>query len=226
MNPTLKAVDLIKCYRQKTFEKEILKGASYTFEVGKTYGLQGVSGSGKSTFLHLIGGLDVPTSGKVFYNNHDISLYSIQERQHFLRFVVGFMFQFHYLVMELSVLENLMIPLLVGHKSYSEAAKRARELLDLVGLVDKQNVYPATLSGGEQQRVAAMRALVNKPQFFIADEPTGNLDHENAYRLLDYVKQCQREWEMAVIICSHDKAIIERTEEQFELADGLMRRIA
>lgn len=225
MNPTLQAVDLIKRYRQGIQEKEVLKGASYTFEVGKTYGLQGVSGSGKSTFLHLLGGLDVPTSGKVLYNQRDISLYSLEERQHFLRFTVGFMFQFHYLVMELSVLENLMIPLLVAHKSHSDATQRARELLDLVGLADKQHAYPATLSGGEQQRVAAMRALVNKPQFFIADEPTGNLDHENAYRLLDFVKQCQREWAMAVIICSHDRAIIERTEEQFELSEGLMRRI-
>jgi ABC-type lipoprotein export system ATPase subunit len=211
----LQAKDLNKTFIQAEKSLKVLNGITQNFEKGKAYAITGASGSGKSTLLHILGGLDTPTSGTVLYNNQNVTNLRAQK--------FGFVFQFHYLINELTVLENLMVMGLIAGKSKPSAIKKATELLKHVGLESKAHAFPFELSGGEQQRVSILRAICNKPEFLLADEPTGNLDAGNAKLILDFLLQCKNEWGMGIIICSHDKNIYSHMEQIFELKNGILR---
>lgn len=223
---TLSTVNVRKKFYQGGKELEVLSGISQTFERGKSYGIVGVSGSGKSTFMHILGGLDAPTSGQVRLFGqplHSNYIGAKKTAQHLLRNEhLGFVFQFHYLVKELSVIENVMLPGLIGGMSRMDALVRAHDLLDFVGLGDKADGYPVALSGGEQQRVSIIRAMFNKPAFLIADEPTGNLDEGNAELAVKLLLDGCKLWEMGLILCSHDRHVYERMDRVLRMQHGVL----
>lgn len=218
----IEAKNVKKNFEQGSVCTEVLKGISAQFEQGKTYALTGVSGTGKSTLLHIIAGLDAPSSGEVLYDNKDIASLSPDQRTHFLNRYIGLVFQLPYLIRELSVLENVMLMGLIKGDPESECKKRALELLVSVGLEDKANHQPASLSGGQQQRVAILRALFNKPAFLLADEPTGNLDELSGKLIIELLLRYQNEWGMGIIVSSHDAYVAERMEIVYKLHDGVL----
>jgi lipoprotein-releasing system ATP-binding protein len=199
---------------------QVLRGIDASFQQAKSYAITGVSGSGKSTLLHLLGGIDVPTEGKITFNGKDLETFKANRKQDFLNRSIGFVFQFHYLIKELSVLENVMLMGLIKGDSREKCKSRAKQLLSLVNLSSKADAYPCQLSGGQQQRVAIARALFNKPLFLLADEPTGNLDAENAQQIIDLFVEAQNEWDMGLIICSHDSAVCARMGKVCRLFNG------
>lgn len=221
---SLRAIDVCKSFEQGGARLNVLSGVNVAFEPGKTYAITGVSGSGKSTLLHILGGLDTPSRGTVLLQGQDLVGCSAEEKNILLNKQLGFVFQFHYLVKELSVVENIILPGLISGESRECACQRACYLLDMMGLRSKENVHPMMLSGGEQQRVAIARALFNKPTFLLADEPTGSLDAENACAVMDLFFQAQKEWGMAIILCSHDRAMFERMEVVYTLDHGELLR--
>lgn len=222
----LSAKNIEKFYGEGKKRQEVLRGVTAEFQEGKSYAITGVSGSGKSTFLHILGGLDEPTAGSVSFGGENISKLSQRKKEQFLNSSIGFVFQFHYLINEFSVIENIMLPGLVGGKGRGSCQKRSEELLEQIGLSDKSSSYPFELSGGEQQRVSILRAIFNKPKFLLADEPTGNLDAFNAKRIMDLIIRCQKEWGLGLIICSHDPAVYSQMETVLELKEGKVRKIS
>ena len=222
------AGSLIVAYLKKDFyqggvQQQVLAGINAEFEQGKAYAITGVSGSGKSTFLHLLGGLDQPTSGTVLFNGQDI--FKLPRKDAFLNKSIGFVFQFHYLIKELTVLENVMLMGLIKGENRKKCLDRAQSLLSAIGLADKINHHPGQLSGGEQQRVSIARAIFNKPSFLLADEPTGNLDEANAELIVSFFLQASNEWKMGLVICSHDKAVYKKMETVYCLHNGLLSPI-
>jgi lipoprotein-releasing system ATP-binding protein len=214
--------NLFKSFLQGKKKLSVLNGVSFEFEKGKTYAITGASGSGKSTFMHILGGLDTKDNGSVLFNGQDIFKLSLKEKEKFLNNHLGFIFQFHYLIKELSVLQNIILPGLIGGKSSDECELKAKELLKLVGLLNKIDAYPTQLSGGEQQRVSILRAIFNEPEFLLADEPTGDLDSDNAQKIVDLLLNCQKEWGMGIIICSHDNAVYKQMDKVLVLKNGLL----
>lgn len=212
--------DVYKSYTQGLDVVPVIKGISGTFYKGNTYALTGISGSGKSTLIHLLAGLDVPTSGAVIYNDHAIQQFSEQEKSSFLNKSIGLVFQYPYLIKEMTILENVMLKGLIAGKKQSECEQEARNLLTQVGLSSKMIGYPGQLSGGQQQRVALARALMNQPEFLLADEPTGNLDMQTGNTIIDLVLQAQKDWGMGVIISSHDEYVTERMSTVYVVKDG------
>jgi lipoprotein-releasing system ATP-binding protein len=223
---TLGTMDVCKDFYQGGKILKVLRGISVTFTQDQTYAITGVSGSGKSTLLHLLGGLDAPTYGVVRFNGQDLTTFKQIQKNTMLNKHLGFVFQFHYLIKELPAIENVMLPGLVAGGRRRSCRQRARELLTMMGVADKEYAYPATLSGGEQQRVAIARALFNKPAFLLADEPTGNLDADNARVVIDLLFTAKVEWGMGIILCSHDPAVYERMQTIYHLHDGLMTTAA
>jgi lipoprotein-releasing system ATP-binding protein len=209
-----------KTYKDATKTLEVLKNVTLQFEQGQSYAITGVSGSGKSTLLHLAGGLDQPTSGSVIIDGQDMSTIEPAKKRLFLNQQVGFVFQFHYLIKELSVLENIMLMGFIAGQPTPAVRARALELLERVGLSDKANQYPTKLSGGQQQRASIARALFNRPAFLLADEPTGNLDAANAGAIVDLFLDAQRDWGMGMIICSHDQHVFGRMQHIYSLESG------
>lgn len=219
-----KAMLRIKCvtkeYLQGAQKITVLKDISGTFMQGGSYGITGVSGTGKSTLLHILSGLDTPTSGDIFFN--DVSLVHADQVMHeqFLRNRVGLMFQQPYLIKELSVCENVMMKGLIGGMDAHECEQQAVQLLQHVGLSEKITAAVNTLSGGQQQRVALARALFGRPAFLIADEPTGNLDEKTGSAMVELLLSCQQQWGMGMIISSHDQYVFEKMQEVFVLHEG------
>jgi len=218
----LHASAVCKAYEQGGKDLHVLNGVNVTFEQGLSYAITGVSGSGKSTLLHVLGGLDTPTSGAVLFNGKDIAKLRPSHKNLFLNRHIGFVFQFHYLIRELTVRENIMMMGLIKGEPRSACSKRAEHLLALVGLTEKALSYPTQLSGGEQQRVAIARALFNKPSFLLADEPTGNLDAGNAQLMVDLFFAAQQEWGMGIIVCTHDNAVYDRMHTVYHLSQGVL----
>lgn len=208
--------DVSKSYESQSKQQDVLTHVSYAFKPCTSYAIRGVSGSGKSTLLHLLSALDAPSSGVVLFGDKPIGSLG----NSFLQSTIGFMFQFHYLINELPVIENVMLPGLVRGEQLALCKERAQELLAMVDLADKAQAYPSQLSGGQQQRVALARALFNKPMFLLADEPTGNLDAGNAQRIVDILLTASKEWGMGIILCSHDEAVYDRMETVLHLVDG------
>ena len=208
-----------KIYQQGNAKNEVLKGFSYCFNSQYSYAISGVSGTGKSTLMHILAGIDQPTMGDVLYDGQSLKRLTPEEKSHFLNKSVGLVFQDPYLIKELTVVENVMLKGLIANQPYKQARQQALELLESVGLGDKATHHPLSLSGGQQQRVAIVRALFNKPQFLLADEPTGNLDADNALRIIDILEK-GRSWGMGLIISSHDPSVVSRMNIQLVLRQG------
>lgn len=217
---TLVAHEVSKSFRQAGGEFQVLNAVNVTFDQGNTYAITGVSGSGKSTLLHILAGLDAPSQGAVlldtisFADMADDQLMQVRNQQ------LGLVFQQPYLIKELSVIENIMMPQLVGGKTYEQAHPHAAALLQRVGLAEKSEALPASLSGGQQQRIAIIRALSNKPLFLLADEPTGNLDEKTGAAIVDFLIECQQEWGMGMIISSHDPYLAQKMGTVYTLHNG------
>lgn len=201
---------------------EILKGVNLEVQEGEIVSIVGKSGAGKSTLLHILGTLDSPGKGNVVISGTDTSRMSSRQLAAFRNRHIGFVFQFHHLLPEFTALENVCIPGLIGKRNESDVRKRAAELLDYLGLRDRHTHKPAELSGGEQQRVAVARALINNPSVIFADEPTGNLDSQSSGDLHNLLKQLRQEYNQAFVIVTHNKELAELSDRCLEMKDGLL----
>ncbi len=216
------AVDIHKTYSGKTEPVHVLKGINITIHKDDFTAIVGASGSGKSTLLHILGGLDRPDQGTVHFRNSDISRMNDESLAGFRNQNIGFVFQFHHLLPEFSALENIFMPGLIAGKTMSFIRERAEHLLELTGLTDRMDHRPSELSGGEQQRVAVARALMNEPEIIMADEPTGNLDEKNTEKLLSLLIDLKARENSAIVLITHDHRLAEVTSQVHELNDGLL----
>jgi len=199
---------------------EVLKGASLKVQSGRLAILSGPSGSGKSTLLYILGGLEKPESGRIMFKGDAVDAYDAQKLDAYRNQSIGFVFQMHYLLPDFTALENVMIPALIKGQSYQAGADKGKALLSDLGLYERRDHYPNQLSGGEQQRVAVARALINSPDLILADEPTGNLDRENASILLKLFRQLVDHTGVIVLIATHDPELARVGEIRYRLVDG------
>jgi lipoprotein-releasing system ATP-binding protein len=211
---------LFKSYGNGAKRVEVLKGIDLAFSKGERVAIVGASGVGKTTFLHILGTLDHPTSGKVFYGEKDIFTLHERDLAHFRNREIGFVFQFHHLLPEFNALENTMMPCLIQGMSNQEASFRAEEILTLVGLKKRLLHKPGELSGGEQQRVAVARALVMEPEVLLADEPTGNLDTKTGGAVFDLLQELNRVKGVTLIVVTHNLNLAGQLPRQIHLFDG------
>lgn len=203
-------------------ELHVLRGVDLEIESGETIAIVGPSGAGKSTLLHILGALDRPTTGAVRIAGRGVAGLGDRQLARFRNELVGFVFQFHHLLRDFSALENVMLPRLVAGASREEAESRARELLEQVGLGERLSHRPGKLSGGEQQRVAVVRALANEPPLLLADEPSGNLDAETSERLHDVLFGLVDDHGSALVVVTHDRELAGRTGRVLRLVDGVL----
>jgi len=216
----LKSRDIYKNYRSAAGRLDVLMGVNLQVRCGEIVVIVGASGAGKSTLLHILGALDNPTSGQVHLDGVD--LFSLSDRQlaRVRNKTLGFVFQFHHLLPDFSALENVAMPLLIGGREQSAARQAALEILDEVGLRNRAYQKPNQLSGGEQQRVAVARALINDPLVVLADEPSGNLDRSNSDMLHDLIWQLSRSKRQGFVIVTHNEKLAQRADRQLQLVDG------
>ena len=201
-------------------ELRVLDGIDFEIRIGEMLAIVGASGVGKSTFLHILGGLDRPTSGKVLYGDVDIFSLASGELARFRNERVGFIFQFHHLLPEFSAIENVMIPALIRRADPKNAAETAAKVLTDVGLGGRLHHRPGELSGGEQQRVAVARALVLKPDVVLADEPTGNLDTLTGEAIHDLLMSINKQMGITFVIVTHNDRLAIRADRVLRMADG------
>ena len=199
---------------------EVLKGIDLTINKGEVVSIVGPSGAGKTTLLQIIGTLDRPDSGHVLFDGIDVSQYKEKQLSAFRNRHIGFVFQFHQLLPEFTAVENVMMPALISGASMGDARSRAMEMLDYLRLTDRASHKPAELSGGEKQRVAVARALVNRPQVILADEPSGSLDTQNKEELHQLFFDLRRELGQTFIIVTHDEQLAATTDRTIRLRDG------
>lgn len=201
---------------------QVLKGINFRCIQGQTVAIMGPSGSGKSTLMHVLAGLDEPTTGELFLGSHNVYRMSPREHQLFLQKNIGLLFQQPHLLFELTVIENIMLPALIAGRSVQASQEEAHGLLSAVGLAHKATSNPASLSGGQQQRVALARALINKPSFLIADEPTGNLDEKTGREIIELIIELQKKWHMGVMVSTHDQYVGAAMERIIGLNSGIL----
>ena len=197
-----------------------LQDVTFSLKGGEFAAIIGQSGSGKSTLLNLIGLLDTPTTGRVLFNSHDTGAVSRRRRATLRNDLIGFVFQFHYLLPEFSVLENVLMPGRIAGVSVAELRPRAEEVLALLGLEGRESKNANDLSGGQKQRVAIARALMNRPSLVLADEPTGNLDTVNTKAVYTLFRELNRELGTAFMIVTHDRGVAQQTDRILEIQDG------
>ena len=202
---------------------DVLKGVTLALARGEAVAITGASGAGKSTLLHLLGALDRPTGGEVLVGGREVSLLAEDELAEVRNRHIGFVFQFHHLLREFTALENVMMPTLLSGVGYAEAERRARALLTEVGLAARETHKPRQLSGGEQQRVAVARALVNEPLVLLADEPSGNLDTQTSERLHDLLFGLRAERELSLVVVTHNPDLARRADRILRLQDGRLQ---
>jgi lipoprotein-releasing system ATP-binding protein len=220
--PLVEGRSLHKSYWLGEKEIHVLRGASFALRAGEMASLVGPSGVGKSTFLHVVGTLDPPTSGHVLYDGQDAFEMGEERLARFRNRNIGFVFQFHYLLPEFTALQNAAMPALISRLPREEAERVAREMLELVGLAHRLDHRPGELSGGEQQRVALARALVLKPRLLLADEPTGNLDEATGEGIYQLLFDLNRRLGIAAIVVTHNPRLAERMPRRLRLHEGLV----
>ncbi len=217
---SLKVSDIYKNFGTETQPVEVLRGISFEMSQGESLAITGPSGSGKSTLLHLIGTLDRPSSGQIEINGKDPFGLAEPQLARFRNQGIGFVFQDHHLLPQYSVWENALIPAMAFKNHDGDADKRARELLDRVGLAHRLSHRPGELSGGERQRVAVARALINQPNLILCDEPTGNLDHAIADEVSSLLFELHQAEQNILIVVTHSLELASRFERRFELEAG------
>jgi lipoprotein-releasing system ATP-binding protein len=211
---------LDKTFYDADREIRVLRGLDLAVEAGEEIAIVGESGTGKSTLLHIIGSLEKPTAGKVFFEGEDLFALDEKALADFRNRKLGFVFQFHYLLADFTALENVMMPALIGRMPDDEASKLAAEMLTMVGLGDKFGRRPAELSGGEQQRVAVARAVVLRPRLLLADEPTGNLDPHTAEEVHELFHKLNRELGITLVIATHNERLMRSVGRALRLHEG------
>ena len=227
-NFILEAKDIHKTYRMGLAEVPVLKGADITVKKGEFVAITGASGSGKSTLLHILGALDNPDKGMVRFEGKPLNSMSGSKLNRYRNKMVGFVFQFYHLLDELSVLENVILPAMIPAgiiewlSKRGTVKRRAKELLQAVGLTERVNHKPYQLSGGERQRTAIARALINEPKLLLADEPTGNLDSATGNGILELLEKLNKAGQ-TIIMVTHDERIARRAGRVITLADGKIR---
>ena len=218
--PLLLASALQKTYVMGSRSLQVLRGVDLQIAPGDFVALRGASGTGKSTLLHLIGGLDTPNAGEIIFRGQKLSGYSERDLTVFRNRKVGFVFQAYHLLPELTALENVCLSARIARISHETAVEKARKLLEMVSLGGREDHRPAELSGGEQQRVAIARALVNAPELVLADEPTGNLDSKTGTEIIELLKSLRVERQTALVIATHDEKVAAHAQRVIELVDG------
>jgi lipoprotein-releasing system ATP-binding protein len=199
----------------------VLKGVSLDLSKGELVSIVGPSGAGKSTLLYILSSLEKADKGQIFFQNVAIDQLNNQQLAQFRNTRIGFVFQFHHLLPEFTAIENIAIPGWIGKQEKKTVAKKALELLDYLGLADKQDKKPHQLSGGEQQRIAVARALINQPAIIFADEPTGNLDSENAHAMHELFLRLKKELNQSFLIVTHNEALAALSDRTLTMKDGL-----
>lgn len=219
-NVLIQVQNLHKSFGNSAKRVDVLKGIDLNFYKGEAVAIVGASGVGKTTLLHILGTLERPTSGRVFYEGIDIFTLNDNELARFRNREIGFIFQFHHLLPEFNALENVMMPCLISGLPKKEASFRAEEVLTIVGLKDRLSHKPGELSGGEQQRVALARAIVLKPKVLLADEPTGNLDMKTGESVFEIMQELNRQRGITIIVVTHNLRLAQRLSRQIQLLDG------
>ena len=218
----LEAKDLIKSYVNGNNKLKVLDGIDIKLEEGKIVTIMGKSGSGKSTLLNILSTLDSTDEGMISINGNDINYYTDDDISYMRNSYIGFVFQFHHLLPDFTVLENILMPDWINKTNSKKG--RALELLDLLGLIMIKDKYPLELSGGERQRVAVLRALINNPKILFADEPTGNLDEKNALILVDLFRQINRDYNVTILLTTHNPDVAAIGDVRYELKSGLLEK--
>ncbi|MFO7897324.1 MAG: ABC transporter ATP-binding protein [Candidatus Cloacimonadales bacterium] len=217
----LNVKDLKKSYKEASGKLEILKGVDLQINAGETVAITGQSGSGKSTLLHILGMLDNYDSGSIEFMGKKISANDRKINQ-FRNQQIGFVFQFHYLLEDFTAEENVAMPAFIRSGNHQQSLQAARKLLDKLDILPRKDHYPNQLSGGEQQRVAFARALVNNPKIILADEPTGNLDATHSEELIQLLLQLNREFQQTFVIVTHNQQIAARMQKNYYLKNGVL----
>ncbi len=231
IDQTMEAGTVLGCeglgmvYAEGKMRTPVFDGLRLAVNKGETVAILGASGVGKSTLLHLLGGLDTPTAGEVFVTGQKMSALSDTARGTLRNRALGFVYQFHHLLPEFTALENVMLPVLLNGTNVPDARKRARELLESVGLGHRLDHKPGELSGGERQRAAVARALVNRPACVLGDEPTGNLDEKTAAKVFEQMLELNREQHTSLVLVTHDRRLARRLDRVLELHDGKLREM-
>ena len=218
----LKIENLCKVYGEGENQVTALDDISLTIEKGEFIAIIGSSGSGKSTLLHILGGVDVPTSGKVYLENQDVYSQNNEKLAIFRRRQVGLIYQFHNLIPTLNVVENITLPILMDKRKVNE--ERLDDLLEMLGLQDRKFHLPNQLSGGQQQRVSIGRALMNAPAVMLADEPTGSLDSRNGHEIIKLLKESNKKYGQTLIMVTHDENIALQADRIIGISDGKVVR--
>lgn len=220
MEAIIEVIDLYKTFMLGTVPVEVLKDINLSINKGEFITVMGPSGSGKSTLLYLMGGLDSPTSGKILINGKDIAILSDNDQSLMRRRDVGFVFQFYNLVPNLTVEENIMLPILLDGKQLKDYRDKLEEILDIVELSDRKTHTPRELSGGQQQRVAIARALINEPDIILADEPTGNLDSKTSEEVMKLLQRINQEKQKTIVQVSHSLETAKYGNRIINVKDG------
>lgn len=216
----LRVSNIKKSFNKNGREINVIKGVNLDVMEGDFITIMGPSGAGKSTFLHILGTLDKPSEGEIYFRGEDIHRFTEEQASVFRNEKIGFVFQFYHLLQDFNVIENIIMPLLIKRVKIKDAIEKAEGFLEIMGLADRRNHRPGELSGGEQQRVAIARALINEPEIILADEPTGNLDRRTGKEVLRYIFDIYEKLSSILILVTHDPELGSAGKRRFNMVDG------